>query len=91
MAAESGARGRVVDAETGAPVVGALLQAVRTPEDAIAVSEAHSGADGTFVLGGLEARRYSLRVSKFGWKSVTTRMRSLPRGSADSEAVARKP
>jgi hypothetical protein len=73
MGAESGARGRVVDSETGAPVAGALLQAVRTPEDAIAVSETHSGADGTFVLGGLEARRYSLRVSKFGWKSVTTK------------------
>ena len=73
MGAESGARGRVVDAETNAPVTGALLQAVRAPEDAIAVSEAHSGTDGTFILGGLEVHRYSLRVSKFGWKSVTTK------------------
>ena len=73
LGAESLARGRVVDAETGAPVAGALLQAVRAPEDALEVSEARSGADGTFVLGGLEARRYSLRVSKFGWKSVTTK------------------
>ena len=73
MSTESLARGRVVDAETGAPVAGALLQAARAPEDALEVSEARSGADGTFVLGGLEARRYSLRVSKFGWKSVTTK------------------
>jgi hypothetical protein len=73
MGPESAARGRVVDSETGAPVVDALLQAVRTSEDAVAVSEARSGTDGTFVLGGLEARRYSLRVSKFGWKSVTTK------------------
>jgi len=73
MGPESLARGRVTDSETGAPVVGALLQAVRTPEDVLEVSEARSGADGTFVLGGLEARRYSLRVSKFGWKSVTTK------------------
>ena len=73
MGPESLARGRVVDAETGAVVAGALLQAVRAPEDALEVSEVRSGADGTFVLGGLEARRYSLRVSKFGWKSVTTK------------------
>jgi hypothetical protein len=73
MGAESLARGRVVDAETGAPVADALLQAVRTPEDALEVSEARSATDGTFVLGGLEAHRYSLRVSKFGWKSVTTK------------------
>jgi hypothetical protein len=62
MGAESPARGRVVDAETGAPVADALLQAVRTPEDALEVSEARSAADGTFVLGGLEAHRYSLRL-----------------------------
>jgi len=73
LGTESLARGRVVDAETGTPVAGALLQAVRAPEDALEVSEARSGADGAFVLGGLEARRYSLRVSKFGWKSVNTK------------------
>ena len=73
MGAESLARGRVVDAESGAPVADALLQAVRAPEDALEVSEARSATDGTFVLGGLEAHRYSLRVSKFGWKSVTTK------------------
>ena len=73
MGAESLARGRVVDGETGAPVADALLQAVRTPEDPIAVSETRSGADGAFALGGLESRRYSLRVSRFGWKSVATK------------------
>jgi hypothetical protein len=73
MGAESITRGRVVDTETGSPVADALLQAVRTPEDAIAVSETRSGADGTFVLGGLEARRYSLRAHKFGWRSAATK------------------
>ncbi len=73
MGPESVARGRVVDAETGAPVADALLQAVRSPEEALEVSETRSAADGTFALGGLEARRYSLRVSKFGRKSVTTK------------------
>ena len=71
MGPESAGKGRVVDAETGAPIAEAFLQAVRSPEDAIIVSEAHSGTDGTFVLGGLENRRYSLRVSKFGWKAAT--------------------
>jgi hypothetical protein len=73
LAAEAVARGRVVDAESGAPVADALLQAVRTPEEAIDVSETRSGADGSFVLGGLEARRYSLRVSKFGWQAATAK------------------
>jgi hypothetical protein len=73
LAPEAVARGRVVDAETGAPVEDALLQAVRSPEDAIDVSETRSGADGAFVLGGLEARRYSLRVSKLGWQAATNK------------------
>jgi hypothetical protein len=73
LAPESVARGRVVDSETGAPVADALLQAVRTPEEAIDVSETRSGADGSFVLGGLEPRRYALRVSKFGWQAATTK------------------
>lgn len=73
LAAEAVARGRVIDAETGAPVADALVQAVRNPEDALDVSETRSGADGNFVLGGLEARRYSLRVSKFGWQAATAK------------------
>jgi hypothetical protein len=64
-------RGRVVDLETGAPVPGAAVQAVRTAEETLETSEAQTGDDGSFVLGGLEPRRYFLRVSKFGWRSVT--------------------
>jgi hypothetical protein len=73
LSPEAVARGRVVDAESGAPVADALLQAVRTPEETIDMSETRSGADGSFVLGGLEARRYSLRVSKFGWQTASAK------------------
>ncbi len=73
LAPEAVARGRVVDAETGAPVEDVLVQAVRTPEDAIDISETRSAADGSFVLGGLESRRYSLRISKFGWQAASTK------------------
>jgi hypothetical protein len=73
LAPEAVARGRVVDTESGAPVADVLLQAVRNPEDAVDISETRSGADGSFVLGGLEARRYSLRVSKFGWQAAVAK------------------
>jgi carboxypeptidase family protein len=61
-------RGRVTDSTTGAPVAGALAQALHTADDPIATSETRAGEDGTFSLGGLEPRRYLLRISKFGWR-----------------------
>jgi protocatechuate 3,4-dioxygenase beta subunit len=61
-------RGRVVDGDTGDPVAGAAVEAVRAPEDAIEVGETVTGEDGAFGLGGLERGRYFLRVSKFGWR-----------------------
>jgi hypothetical protein len=61
-------RGRVTDASTGTPVAGAIVQALRTPDDPIAMSETRAGDDGAFTLGGLESRRYLLRISKFGWR-----------------------
>jgi hypothetical protein len=63
-------RGRVVT-KKGEPIAGATIHAVRNPDDPIADSEVSSGEDGSFALGGLEARRYFLRASKFGWLSDT--------------------
>jgi hypothetical protein len=63
----------VVDAATGVAVPGATVVAVRTAEEALQASEAHTGEDGAFVLGGLEPRRYFLRVSSFGWRPATVK------------------
>jgi hypothetical protein len=62
-------RGRVVDEATGAPVPGALVQAFRSRKDPLEVVEARAAEDGSFVLGGLEARRYALRATRFGWRA----------------------
>jgi hypothetical protein len=66
-------RGRVVDKVDGNPVVGASVAAVRSADDALDLAEARTAEDGGFVLGGLEAKRYFLRVSKFGWRPLTTK------------------
>ncbi len=67
-------KGRVVDATSGAPVVGAHVVALRSTTDAIEASEIDSVEDGAFTLGGLEVRRYVLRVTKFGWRPGGLRM-----------------
>jgi len=62
-------KGRIVDSSPAAvPVANAEVSALRTTEDGIASSSARTGEDGSFILGGLEARRYFLRVTKFGWR-----------------------
>jgi hypothetical protein len=61
-------RGKIVDQDGGLPVAGALIHAVRTPEDVIVVADTTSAEDGTFTLGGLEVRRYVLNVSRFAWR-----------------------
>lgn len=62
-------KGRIVDSSPSAvPVTDAEVSALRTLEDGIESSTARSGDDGGFVLGGLEARRYFLRITKFGWR-----------------------
>jgi protocatechuate 3,4-dioxygenase beta subunit len=71
LAPENVIRGRVVHATTGAGVVGATVVAARSAEDALPVSEARTAEDGSFSLGGLEPRRYFLRVSSFGWRPAT--------------------
>jgi len=66
LAPETVIRGRVVSAK-GEPIGGATIHAVRNPDDPVASGEALSAEDGTYVLGGLDAKRYFLRASKFGW------------------------
>jgi hypothetical protein len=63
----------VVDLNDGAGVGGAVVQAVRAPEDAIEVSQSTTTDDGSFVLGGLQQGRYFLRVSKFGWRTLSVK------------------
>jgi Carboxypeptidase regulatory-like domain len=64
-------KGRIVDSSPNAvPVVDAEVAALRTSEDGIESSSARTGADGTFVLGGLEPHRYFLRITKFGWRPL---------------------
>ena len=67
-------KGRVLDnSGTMTPIANADVTALRALEDGIESSTARTGADGSFVLGGLESRRYFLRVSKFGWRPAVTK------------------
>ena len=70
LAPENLIRGRVLGSK-GEPIRGATIHAVRNPDDPVASGEATSGDDGTFSLGGLDAKRYFLRASKFGWLPET--------------------
>jgi hypothetical protein len=63
-------RGKVVDLATGLGVPGATIHASRAADDPIQVGEGLSSEDGSFVVGGLESRRYVLKVSKFGWRPL---------------------
>jgi hypothetical protein len=68
---ESSIKGRIVDTSPASvPVADAEVAALRTSEDGIESSSTRTGTDGSFVLGGLEARRYFLRVTKFGWRPL---------------------
>jgi hypothetical protein len=74
MTPEVAVKGRIVDnSPSPLPVPEAEVTAVRTLEDSIETGTAHSGDDGSFVLGGLEGRRYFLRVNKFGWRPVVVK------------------
>lgn len=73
-------KGRVVDA-SGAPVAGADVRALRTPDDVAEVALAQTGQDGQFLLTGLEPKKYFLVASRFGWLA----------GSARTQGVAGAP
>jgi hypothetical protein len=70
LSPENVVRGRVTDG-AGVPVAGVTVHALRSADDPVDTSEAQTAEDGTFSLGGLDAKRYTLRASKFGWLPVT--------------------
>jgi hypothetical protein len=70
LGTEQPIRGRSVDLATGTGINGVTITAFRAPGDTIPVAETTSTEDGSYVLGGLEARRYLLNASKFGWRPL---------------------
>ncbi len=80
MGPESTIRGRIVDnSPKSVPVVDAEVSALRSAEEGIESSSARTGDDGSFILGGLEARRYFLRITRFGWRPMV--MKGIQAGS----------
>jgi len=64
-------KGRVVENSPElTPVADAEVAALRAPDEGIESSSARTGEDGSFVMGGLEGRRYYLRITKFGWRPL---------------------
>ena len=83
-------KGRVTDNSPGAePVADAEISAVRSLEDGIESGTARSAEDGSFVLGGLEARRYFLRVTKFGWRPAAAKAVQVGTGGRVTVKLAR--
>jgi hypothetical protein len=72
MGPELTLKGRVVDA-SGAAVRGADVRALRGPDDVAEVAATQTGEDGQFVLTGLEAKKYLLVASRFGWLPGTSK------------------
>ncbi len=66
LAPETVIRGRITDPENEA-IGGATIYAVRSPDDPVDAGEATSADDGSFAIGGLDAKRYFLRASRFGF------------------------
>jgi hypothetical protein len=86
LGAEVVIKGRIVDSSPAAvPVVGAEIAALRSAEDGIESSSARTGDDGSFILGGLEARRYFLRITKFGWRPIM--MKGVQAGAGTRVAI----
>jgi hypothetical protein len=65
-------RGKVTDGK-GNPIGGVSIHALRGPDEQIETAEAQSGEDGSFVINGLDTRRYYLRASKLGWLPTTVK------------------
>lgn len=66
LAPESTIHGRVVSS-ANEPIGGVAINAVRSPDDLVDAGETQSLSDGSFVISGLDVKRYFLRASKFGW------------------------
>jgi hypothetical protein len=87
---EAAIKGRIVDSSPEAvPVVDAQVSALRALEDGIESSTSRTGDDGSFVLGGLDARRYFLRVAKFGWRPTVVKAIQAGSGVRVSIKLAR--
>ena len=79
-------KGRIVDSSPAAvPVANAEVSALRTTEDGNESSSARTGDDGSFILGGLDARRYFLRLTKFGWRPIV--LKGIQAGSGARVAI----
>ena len=79
-------KGRIVDSSpTAVPVANAEISALRTLEDGIESSTARTSDDGSFVMGGLENRRYFLRITKFGWRPLI--VKAVQAGSGTRLAI----
>lgn len=79
-------KGRIVDSSPASvPVANAEVSALRAAEDGIESGSARTGDDGSFVMGGLEARRYFLRITKFGWRPIV--MKAIQAGSGTRVAI----
>jgi hypothetical protein len=83
-------KGRIVDSSPAAvPIVDAEVSALRSSEGGIESSSARTGDDGSFTLGGLEARRYFLRITKFGWRPLVMKGIQAGAGARVSIKLAR--
>lgn len=85
---ESVLKGRVTDG-ANAPVSAVVVRAVRALDDVVEVSWGTTGDDGQFVISGLEARRYVLLTSGFGWLPATARATAGPGAPRVALRVAR--
>jgi hypothetical protein len=69
---EISTRGKVTDGK-GSPIGGVIIHALRNPDEQLESAEAQTADDGTFLIAGLDARRYYMRASKLGWLPATVR------------------
>ena len=77
--------GRVIDAQTGAGIVGVQLQVPETGAGTL------SGVDGRYLINGVEAGRISLRVESLGYGSKIVTGITVPAGAAVEQNVSLEP
>jgi hypothetical protein len=87
---ESTVRGRVTDAK-GTSIGGVTIHALRNPDDQIELADAQTADDGTFVIGGLDTKRYYLRASKLGWLPTTLKTAVTAPATRIAIKIARTP
>lgn len=75
-------RGKVTDAESGAPLVGATVRAVRSGDATLRQSGAISGHDGYYRIADLSPGRYRITVSYLGYVTFTSSEIAVDAGAA---------